>query len=377
MMNCYDNFSSAINRSLILIYLCEKVKNVNLTDRINACAKLGDILKSPDPESFHSVRKEIDELNHLIEFSHQYNGWFTPENVRFAIEALGKSLNRLKVERWLDRYPEKIFDQKQNLSIGVVMAGNVPLVGFHDYLSVMLTGNKLIGKLSSGDNKLLPLIHRILEKLEPGLKGKAVFTEERLSDFDAIIATGSNNTSRYFEYYFGKYPNIIRKNRNGVAVIHGNESPEELTALGEDIFRYYGLGCRNVSKIYVPNGYKFDGLFQALESWSGVAQNHKYQNNYEYNKSIYLVNNTPHFDNGFLILKEDAAISSPVAVLHYEHYKNVEDLNHELQGNAEQIQCIVSSETQIKNAIMPGKAQHPQLWEYADNIDTIRFLMEL
>ncbi len=373
----YDNNPAEINGSLILNYLCEKVINVNLTDRINACAKLGEILKNPDPDSFHSVRKEIDELNHLVEVSHQYNGWFTPENVRFAIDALGSSLDRLKVERWLDRYPDKIFDQKKNLAIAVVMAGNVPLVGFHDYMSVMLTGNKLIGKLSSNDNKLLPLIHRIFEKLEPGFRGQAIFTENKLSDFDAIIATGSNNTSRYFEYYFGKYPNLIRKNRNGVAVLHGNETREELVALGEDIFRYYGLGCRNVSKVYVPKGYKFHTLFKAIEPWAGVSENHKYQNNYEYNKSIYLVNNTPHFDTGFLIAKEDAAIASPVAVLHYEHYESIEDLNNEILTHADHIQCVVSSEARIKNAVKPGKAQHPQLWEYADNVDTIRFLMEL
>lgn len=348
---------------------------VNFTDRINACAKLGDILKNPDAERYHSVRKEIGELNALVETSHNYNGWFTPDNVRFALHSLGKSLERMKVEKWLDRYPEQIFDRESNKIIGVVTAGNIPLVGFHDYLCVMITGNHFLGKLSSDDNKLLPLIHRIFEKLEPGFKNKATFTEDKLEGFDAIIATGSNNTARYFEYYFGKYPHIIRKNRNGVAVLSGKESPEELKALGEDIFRYYGLGCRNVSKIYVPKDYKFDLLFSALEKYADVAANHKFKNNYDYNKSIYLVNNTKHYDNGFLILKEDAALSSPVSVVHFEYYSNPENLNSELAKNKEQIQCVVSADGRINNAIPPGRSQQPGLWDYADNVDTIDFLI--
>lgn len=358
-------------------YICKNNFDVNFTDRINACAKLGDILKNRDPDRFRSVRREIDELNTLVETSAQFNGWFTRDNVNFALYSLGKSLEHLKVERWLDRYPEKIFDLRQDKTIGVVMAGNIPLVGFHDYLCVMITGNRLIAKLSADDQKMLPLIHRIFEKIEPGFKGKAVFTNEKLTGFDAVIATGSNNTARYFEYYFGKYPHIIRKNRNGVAVLTGNETPEELAALGEDIFRYYGLGCRNVSKIYVPKGYTFDNLFRALEQYGEVAVNHKYKNNYDYNKSIYLVNKTPHFDNGFLILKEDADFSSPVSVVHYEHYSDIGKLKNELSAESDRIQCVVSTDDQIATAIVPGKSQRPQLWDYADNVDPIRFLISL
>jgi hypothetical protein len=350
---------------------------VNSTDRINACAKLGDILRNPDSAKYHSVRKEIEQLNVLIESSHNYNGWFTPDNVKFAIHALGKSLEPHKVEKWLNRYPEEIFDQEHNRTIGVVMAGNIPIVGFHDYLCVMITGNKLIAKLSSDDNKILPLIHKIFGKIEPGFQDKAVFTEEKMTGFNAIIATGSNNTSRYFEYYFGKYPNIIRKNRNGVAVLTGTETQEELAALGEDIFRYYGLGCRNVSKLFVPENYRFDKFFEAIEPFAQLAENHKYKNNYDYNKSIYLVNNTAHFDNGFLILKEDAAFASPVAVVHFEYYNQMNDLQNELALHKNLIQCIISIDGQIPDALKPGKSQHPQLWNYADNRDTIRFLMEL
>lgn len=350
---------------------------MNLTDRINACVKLGDILRNPDTDIFHSIRKELDQLNLLIESSQAMNGWFTPENIKFALHALGRSLDLHKIEKWLNKYPEEIFNITPNKTIGVVMAGNIPLVGFHDYLSIMITGNRLQAKLSSDDSKLLPLVHRIFEKIEPGFKDKATFTEEKLTKFDAIIATGSNNTARYFEYYFGKYPNIIRKNRNGVAVIIGKETPEELAALGEDIFRYYGLGCRNISKIFVPANYRFDDFFENIESFSRVGNNHKYANNYDYNKSIYLVNNTPHFDNGFLILKEDTAYASPVAVLHYEQYENIKVLQRQLFAHKEHIQCVVSADEQLNGAIRPGKSQHPQLWNYADNVDTIAFLMGL
>lgn len=350
---------------------------VNLTDRINACAKLGDILRNPDSEKFHSVRKEIDQLHALIETSHANNGWFTPGNMKFAIHALGKSLEPHKIEKWINNYPDEVFDRDQNKTIGVVMAGNIPIVGFHDYLCVMLTGNNLVAKLSADDNKMLPLIHIIFGKIEPGFQKRAAFTDNRLSGFDAIIATGSNNTSRYFEYYFGKYPNIIRKNRNGVAVLTGTETQEELAALGEDIFRYFGLGCRNVSKIFVPKGYKFEPFFESIESFSRFGDNHKYKNNYDYNKSIYFVNSTPYFDNGFLILKEDAAFASPVSVVHFEYYDQVDTLKSQLETHADLIQCIVSADNQIPGAVKPGQSQYPQLWNYADNVDTIRFLMEL
>ncbi len=350
---------------------------MNLTDRINACVKLGDILKNPDPDKFHSIRKELDQLNLLVENSKASNGWFTPENVKFALNALGRSLELHKIERWLNKYPEDIFNRAHSKTVGVVMAGNIPLVGFHDYLSVLLTGYNLLAKLSGDDKKLLPLVHQIFAKLEPGFKFRATFTEKKLTDFDAIIATGSNNTSRYFEYYFGKYPNIIRKNRNGAAVITGSETHEELSALGEDIFRYYGLGCRSVSKLFVPKDYRFDDFFKSIESFNWVSSNHKYNNNYDYNKSVYLINKTPHFDNGFLILKEDAAYASPVAVVHYEHYHDITELNKLLNLHHEHIQCIVSVDEQIKGAIKPGKSQYPQLWNYADNVDTIEFLMGL
>ncbi len=212
--------------------------------------------------------------------------------------------------------------------------------------------------------------------MEPEFKNYIEFTEGRLINFDAVIATGSNNTARYFEYYFGKYPHIIRKNRNSVAVLTGNETVEELTALANDIFRYFGLGCRNVSKLYVPENYDFEAYFKAMYSWKEIIHNHKYINNYDYNKAVYLMDSFPLLDNEFLLLKEDDGFSSPISVVFYEKYSTFEKLNKELELQSENIQCIVSN-ANLPNEVSFGKAQTPDLWDYADGVDTVDFLLKL
>src|SRR5690606_755395 len=211
---------------------------------------------------------------------------------------------------------------------------------------------------------------------EPEFKNYIEFTEDKLENFDAVIATGSNNTSKYFEYYFGKYPNIIRKNRNSVAVLSGNETEEELKQLADDIFQYFGLGCRNVSKLYVPENYNFEKFFKAMFSWKEIIHNHKYINNYDYNKAVYLMDSFPLLDNEFMLLKEDKGFSSPISVVFYEEYSSFENLSNELKEQAENIQCIVSK-AGIKNEIPFGKAQNPELWEYADGVDSVAFLLKL
>jgi len=256
------------------------------------------------------------------------------------------------------------------------MAGNIPLVGFHDFISVLISGNYLIVKQSSDDNQLLPVLAKILIKIEPSFAERIRFSNGKLENFDAIIATGSDNTARYFNFYFGKYPHIIRKNRNSAAVLTGKENQKELTLLGEDIFRYFGLGCRNVSKLFVPVGYSFDIFYESIADFVDVINHHKYRNNYDYFKSVYLVNRVTHLDNGFLILKQDESFASPPPVVFYEFYENQKQLNQLLDMKHEQIQCIVSIDNNIKNSILPGKAQQPELWEYADGIDTIGFLLE-
>jgi len=350
---------------------------MNSINRVHAFAKLGEIFRHPNLDRFPCFGAEIVKLNQLIESSHNVNGWFTPENVAYVIDSLGQALRQSNIEKWVNKYPKKTFDKTVPTTVAVVMAGNIPMVGFHDYLCVMISGHRFLGKLSSGDNQLLPLIHKILQKIEPGFKGRAEFTDTKIENFDAVIATGSSNTARYFEYYFKKYPHIIRKNRNGIAVLSGNESIEELSLLGEDIFRYYGLGCRNVSKIYAPENYSFDKFFQAIEKFKSVINHHKYANNYDYNKSIYLVNSTPHLDNGFLLLTEQESIPSPISVMHYETYQNIEILSNKLKTLSEDIQCAVSVDKTLPKAIFPGESQMPQLWDYADNVDTVEFLQNI
>ena len=257
------------------------------------------------------------------------------------------------------------------------MAGNIPLVGFHDFICIMMSGHKIVAKLSSDDNRLLPAIASKLIEVEPEFAGQITYSEDKLTNFDAVIATGSNNTSRYFEYYFRNVPHIIRMNRNGVAVLTGSETKEELSLLGEDIFMYFGLGCRSISKVFVPKSYSFEGFFRAIENYKYVADHNKYYNNYEYYKSIYLINSVKHFDNGFLLMKEDIGFASPPAVLFYEEYENLKNLNNRLELEKNEIQCIVSHQKDVAGAISLGCAQKPDLWDYADGVDTIEFMLNL
>jgi len=255
------------------------------------------------------------------------------------------------------------------------LAGNIPLVGFHDVICVLATGNIALIKMSSSDDKLLPTVLKQLVDFEPLLAEYIEYTD-RLKNFDAIIATGSNNSSRYFDYYFGKVPNIIRKNRNSIAILGGNESQSEIEALGNDIFDYFGLGCRNVSKIYIPKGYEMKKFFEPLEIYQPIINHFKYNNNYDYNKSIYLVNGVKHFDNGFLLVKEDSSFASPLSVLFYEEYDSIEDIEKLVDSEQAHIQCVVSGiDLQInRRKVSFGQSQYPKLWDYADDVNTIEFL---
>jgi len=294
-----------------------------------------------------------------------------------ALFALGESLEDKKVRQWISHYDKAKLENRHSQTVGVVMAGNVPAVGFHDFLSVLISGHRIQARLSSDDKKLMPAMAALLCEIEPGFTERISFTEEILKGFDAIIATGSNNTSRYFEYYFGKYPHIIRKNRNGVAVLTGEETETQLRALADDIFLYYGLGCRNVAKLYVPRHYDFQLLLKVLGEQQHMVQNHKYFNNYEYNKAVFLVNKRSHFDTGNLLLVEEEKMVSPVAVLHYEHYTSPTALRHHLMVNNEQIQCVVAEADFLTNTVPFGKSQSPELWDYADGVDTLDFLLSL
>lgn len=317
----------------------------------------------------------FEDFINLIHLSQSHNGWYTPEQVYFAINSWAEALTEENISKWISKYPfDSAQDNNNQKTVALILAGNIPLVGFHDFLSVLITGNKALIKTSSNDQHLLPFLAKYLIAVDDTLKDKITFVEGKLENFDAVIATGSNNTARYFEYYFKDKPSIIRKNRNSVAVLNGKESKEELEALGEDIFRYFGLGCRNVSKLFVPRGYSFDAFFEAMFKYQDVIHYEKYANNYDYNKAVFLMSNFKLLDNGFLTIKEDSSYASPISSVFYEYYDNIDDLKTRLDTDSEQIQCIVSSDL-VQNSITFGQTQNPQLWDYADNIDTITFLL--
>ena len=313
------------------------------------------------------------DFENLIQLSQSHNGWYTPENVYFSIQSWAMALSENNLNQWLSVYN---INEVKPKNIGLILAGNIPLVGFHDFLSVLISGHNVLIKTSSNDQFLLPFLAKYIITIEPEFANKITFVEGKLENFDAVIATGSNNTARYFDYYFRGKPNIIRKNRNSVAVLNGEETKEQLEALGEDIFRYFGLGCRNVSKLFVPKGYSFNAFFGAIFKYQDIIHYEKYANNYDYNKAVFLMSNFKLLDNGFLTIKEDNSYTSPISSVFYEYYDSIEDLQIRLQSESEQIQCIVSNNL-VDNSINFGQTQKPNLWDYADNVDTLSFLMKI
>jgi hypothetical protein len=354
---------------------------MNIKERISAFIELGTFLeqfsKTDNIVSNHPLNPIFyTDFENLLSRVSAENLWFTPKHVKSSIEGVCHFLKEKNISKWLNSY--QVSDKSTQLKVAVILAGNIPMVGFHDMLCVVISGHTFVGKLSSKDNQLLNFIAKILSHINPEFSQLIQFQTEQLnskSSFDAIIATGSNNSARYFDAYFSKYPNIIRRNRNSVAVISGNESSEELMALGNDIFLYFGLGCRNVSKLYLPKGYNLTKLFDHWQSFSFITDHSKYANNYDYQRSLLLMNRIDHYDNGFLLLKESNEIASPVGIVYYEYYSELNDLESNLKDKSSLIQCIVSS--CIKNSVLFGQAQHPQLWDYADNVDTMQFLSTL
>jgi hypothetical protein len=340
------------------------MSNLNTAKSIDAFAQLGQYLLNPD-----------EQLQAIINTEQQHNPWFTPLNVSRAVNSIGQMLNKTNLSNWLSRYDLPNNDPKK---VGLILAGNIPLVGFHDVLCVLISGKIALIKASAQDARLINHLLKKLTEIEPAFTGKYSFVD-RLEKFDAVIATGSDNTSRYFEYYFSKVPHIIRKNRNSLAVLTGQETEAHICELGHDIFDYYGLGCRNVSKLLVPKDYDFTYFFESIQPYYVIADHHKYHNNYDYNKSIYLVNGDKHLDNGFLLLKEDSKWVSPLAVLYYEYYNDIKSAEEIINSVSDKLQCIVSAiplktQTQVVDF---GMSQQPGLWDYADSIDTMDFLSKL
>ncbi|MDX1911027.1 MAG: acyl-CoA reductase [Saprospiraceae bacterium] len=342
---------------------------MTLTQRIDLLTELGHYLRSGGDEA----------LEQAIRQSYVENRWFTEANTRHALEAIARQmLTETALREWAVAYsiPEHTLPQK---TVGIVMAGNIPLVGFHDWLCVFVFGHRARVKLSDKDKQLLPIL---VKKMGDWQHESWAFTEfvgetEHLKGFDAVIATGSNNTARYFEQYFGKYPHIIRRNRNAVAVLNGLETPAELQALGRDIFTYFGLGCRNVSKIYVPHGYQFDALLEALHEYRDIIHHDKYKNNFDYNFTLLILNNAAHKNNGCLLLTENTSLQARIATVHYQYYDDVQELDALLAEQRDAIQCVVGN-TRITgfNALPFGASQSPTLMDYPDGVDVMRFLLE-
>lgn len=341
---------------------------MELKERIDAFARLGDVMRlavdgQPSPLS--------DGLIRIIEETHRTNQWFTPSNVKLALEAFAGELSYSQLNHWVSMYPD-LGIPKTPKKVAVVMAGNIPMVGFHDMLSILISGNIAIAKTSSKDDLIIREIASVLVEIEPEFRYLITFTDESLKDFDAVIATGSDNSSRYFEYYFSKFHSLIRKNRTGIAFLSGNETLKQLENLGSDVFSYFGLGCRNVTKLYLPEGFTFDKLQVAWSGFANIVDNTKYRNNYEHNKAVSLVNREPFHDLGFVLLKENQSLFSPVGVINYELITHA-SFSDVVNQQADKIQVIVSKEKYTNF----GEAQKPRLWDYSDGIDTIDFLLKI
>lgn len=348
-----------------------------LAERVAALSQLGQVMAligrgTPWPGHVCGLaEEEYVQLDATVRRAHLVNGWFTEENVRHAFASWGEALQADALQRWVNAYPG-LTAQHEARTVGLILAGNIPVVGLHDLLCVWLAGHRARVKCSSQDPALLPALFGVLDRFSPGASDQVEFLSGKLGAVDAVIATGSDNTARYFEHYFGHLPRIVRKSRMSVAVLDGTETPEELAALGEDIFRYFGLGCRNVSRIHVPTDFDLDRFFTAIYPWNGIVQHNKYGNNYDYTRALWLLDGVKFLENGFMLLREDPALASPVASVHYNRYEDPSQLALSLTAEAERIQCIVG------HGHLPfGTAQHPGLADYADGVDTMRFLLDL
>lgn len=332
------------------------------------------LLRKAHPGNFDFTERIAER----IMMTEKANAWFTHEFVIKSLKVWASTLTQRNLKTWVAKYPE--LSEKSTISrkkVAVIMAGNIPLVGMHDFLCCLLTGHSVIAKMSSDDAVLLPLIGDILIDSYPDLKHRMEFTCGQIKGFDAVIATGSDNTAKHFEYYFSGYPHIIRKNRNSIAVLDGNESFSNLDDLCYDIFDYFGMGCRSVSKIFVPKGYDFSNLTMLFDAFDRIGDHHKYKNNYDYQKSVLMINKIPFIDHRNLLLIKNSSLKSPLSVLHCEEYGSQFEVVDFINDNADNLQCVVCNSAIIDKTIPFGNSQSPSLWDYADGIDTVKFLLSL
>jgi hypothetical protein len=332
--------------------------------RLNSFQKLGkQIVQLLETDYFDAVIKQQS-----IE-----NKWFTEENCRFALKAIAKMLDENSCEAFFQKYQHLFLKEENPQKIAVISAGNIPLAAFHDFFCVLVSGNQFIGKLSSQDALLLPFVAKMLVQIAPKFDKKIVLVE-KLSKFDKIIATGSNNSARYFKYYFKEYPLLLRKNRNSVALLSGNESDKDLKKLSVDVFQYFGLGCRSVSKLYVPKSYNFTKLVEIFQEESKALLLHNgYVNNYEYYRAIFALNQMPFYDGSSFLLIHNSALASPIAVIYYEEYETIHEVLNKIRLHTNEIQCMVSRDSAVEDGITFGKTQVPSLFDYPDKADIMLF----
>lgn len=340
---------------------------MNLNDRINTFSELGSILR----DSLQGKQvKHAARVKQLIDDQQFRNPWFIPENVKLAMLSIAEELTYTNLIKWTSAYPD-LDNSSSPLKVAVVMAGNIPLVGFHDFMSVLISGNAILVKTSSKDADLIRFIADIVCEIDGRFSERIEFTDGSLTKFDAVIATGSDNSSRYFEYYFGKYPHIIRRNRNSIAVLTGEENENDLEELGKDVFSYFGLGCRNVSKIYLPEGYDLSMMTAHWENYRDIINHVKYANNYNFHKAVFMVNREEFTDTGFALLKRSGDLSSPVAVIYFDYFRSCDHISRTINDLKEKIQCAIG-----RDFIPFGRSQSPYLWDYADGVDTLDFLLK-
>ncbi len=345
---------------------------MNLNNRITLFVKLGRFFSDYINNNLESLEK--NKFDKAINESILHNSFFSKKNILKSLLSWSNVLTKKSIDDFLSNYLIK--NKKREKKIAIIMAGNIPLVGFHDFFCVIISGNFAVIKLSSKDSHLFKFILSFLVKENPDFDTKFDVVESKLEIFDAVIATGNNISANQFELYFKKYPKIIRRNRHSIAILNGNETKKEIELLANDIFYYYGLGCRNVSKIFIPNNYNLDILFKSFVLWDEVINKNSYANNYNYYRAIYLLNKEVFFDNGFVLLKESEKIGSPVGTIYFEYYKSDNQIKEMIKKNNEKIQCIVSNNNYPKT-IKFGETQMPNLNDFADDIDTFNFLLKL
>ncbi|REC63885.1 acyl-CoA reductase [Chryseobacterium pennae] len=341
---------------------------MNIENQVLGLIKLSDYIKAFLAKKSEDHNEDDVNIELLLKKSQIENPWFVVDNQKFALQQWADLLTEVSIKNWLKNYSISATSKR----VGLILAGNIPLVGFHDVISVVLSNHIPVIKLSSKDRYLIPFL---LKKWNEFSDGQVQFEfVEKLANFDAVIATGSNNTARYLEYYFKNHLSIIRKNRTSIAVLKGDETNEELQLLANDIFQYFGLGCRNVTRIFIPQNFVIDRLFESFIGFQDIINHNKYANNYDYNRAVYLLNQDKFWDNNFVMLKEDDKLFSPLSVINFSRYESLEEVKGFVAENEEDIQCIVAKDELGLNSISFGEAQNPGLDTYADNVDTMKFL---